>query len=135
MLIYDEQVVHLHLLSKGCLVRCCAAGEQLAGTHAAGQGLGHRKTGHILVLLGTTSCCTTKTETIGHQEDAWERRSSLDLRNGAHSLHQRIHWMCKAEAALLSNSINRTVYTVLKFPPQLLPEGDLCLHLGEKETT
>ena len=67
VLIYDEQVVHLHLLSKGRLVRCCAAGEQLAGTYAAGQGLGHRKTAHILMLLGTSSRCTTKAETIGDQ--------------------------------------------------------------------
>lgn len=82
VLIYDEQVVHLHLLSKGRLVRCCAAGEQLAGTDAAGQGLGHRKAGHILMLLGTSSCCTTKAKTIGNQKDEWERRSSLGLRNG-----------------------------------------------------
>lgn len=81
------------------------------------------------MLLGTSSWCTTKAETIGDQKDEWERRSSLGLRNGAHSLHPQICTMCQAEAMLLSNSINRTINTVLKFPPQLLPEGALCLHL------
>lgn len=45
VLIYDEQVVHLHLLAEGGLVRCRAAGEELAGAHAAGQGLGRREKG------------------------------------------------------------------------------------------
>lgn len=52
VLVYDEQVMHFYLLSKGCLVWSCAAGKQLAGAHAAGQGLGNRKIHHIPVLLG-----------------------------------------------------------------------------------
>lgn len=39
VLVDDKEVVHLHLLSKGGLVRGGAAGEELAGAHAAGQGL------------------------------------------------------------------------------------------------
>lgn len=76
MLIDDEQVVHLHLLSKGCLVWRCAAGEQLAGAHTARQGLGRRKMCHILVLLGTYA----QAEKTGDQGDEWGR-SSLGLSN------------------------------------------------------
>lgn len=43
MLVDDEEVVHLHLFPKGGLVRRCAAGEQLAGADAAGQGLRTQK--------------------------------------------------------------------------------------------
>lgn len=39
MLVNDQEVVHLHLFSKGGLMGCRAAGEQLAGADAAGQGL------------------------------------------------------------------------------------------------
>lgn len=55
VLVNDEQVMHFHLLSEGCLVRSCAAGKQLASAHAAGQGLGNRKIRHIPVLLGIST--------------------------------------------------------------------------------
>lgn len=44
VLVNDKEVVHLHLFSEGCLVRGCAAGEQLAGADAAGQGLRTERT-------------------------------------------------------------------------------------------
>lgn len=135
VLIYDEQVVHLHLFSEGCLMRCRAAGEQLAGAHAAGQSLGHSKIGHVLVLLIISPCGLRQPGTRRMNRREGEVRSSLGPSKGTHSLHQQRHVTCRTEAALLSNSINRRLSAVLRCPPELLPERDLCLHLWEKETT
>lgn len=44
VLVNDQEVVHLHLFSEGGLVRGGAAGEQLAGADAAGQGLRTERT-------------------------------------------------------------------------------------------
>jgi len=44
VLVDDEEIVHLHLFSEGGLVRCCAAGEELARADAAGQGLSTENT-------------------------------------------------------------------------------------------
>lgn len=46
VLVNDEEIVHLHLFPEGGLMRGCAAGEQLAGADAAGQGLGTKHTHH-----------------------------------------------------------------------------------------
>ena len=62
-----------------------------------------------------------------------EARSSLGPSKGTRSLHQQRFVACTAEAALLSSSVNRRVYTVLWLPPELLPKGDLCLHPWEKD--
>lgn len=74
VLVYDEQVVHFHLLSEGCLVRSCAAGKQLAGAHTAGQGLGNRKICHIPVLLGIS----TQPQAAREREKGWESRWSKE---------------------------------------------------------
>lgn len=74
VLVYDEQVVHFHLLSKGCFVRSCAAGKQLAGAHTAGQGLGNRKIHHIPVLLEIS----TQPQVASDWEKGWENRWSKE---------------------------------------------------------
>lgn len=63
-----------------------------------------------------------------------EARSPLDLSKGTRSLHRQ-RWVTRtAEVALPSDRINRRVYAALWLPPELLPEGDLCLRPREKET-
>lgn len=117
-------------------MRCCAAGEQLAGADAAGQGLGHRNIGHTLAARHVL--------TLPHMglKQPGPRRVGEKVKQGAPQARVKGHTPCTssdvrraAEVALLNNSISRRVYAALWLPPELLPEGDLCLHPWEKETT
>ena len=116
-------------------MRCCAAGEQLAGAHAAGQGLGHSKMGSHPRTTRHVPHGLRQPGTRRMDGRGGEARSSLGLSKGTHSLHQQGRVTCTAEVALLSNGINGRVYAVSWLPPELLPEEDLCLRPWEKETT
>lgn len=75
MLVNDKEVMHLHLFSKGGLVRGCAAGEQLAGADAAGQGLGIERT-HITPLKRTGAG-----RAVSASDRIREQRQSLNEKN------------------------------------------------------
>lgn len=72
MLVNDKEVMHLHLFSKGGLVRGCAAGEQLAGADAAGQGLRTERI-HITPLksrMGAGSSCVSVRQDQGTEAES-----------------------------------------------------------------